>query len=57
MTDDRQNRTLGASTLDDEALPSRLSGGILDALDMAGVGDIGIAFERPVTYPRPATFD
>ena len=43
--------------MDDEALPSRLSGGILDALDMAGVGDIDIAFERPVTYSRPATFD
>lgn len=43
--------------MDDEALPSRLSGGILDALDMAGVGDIEIAFERPVTYPCPATFD
>lgn len=57
MTDDRQNKKLGASAMDDEALPSRLSGGILDALDMAGVGDIDIAFERPVIYSRPATFD
>ena len=37
-------------TLDDEQLPCRSSGSIPDALDMEGVGDIQIAFERPVSH-------
>jgi hypothetical protein len=30
---------------------------ILDALDTDGVGEIDIAFERPLSHPRFATFD
>jgi len=33
------------------------SANILDALNMEGVGDIDIAFERPSSHPRPAMFD
>ena len=32
-------------------------GTILDALDMEGVGDIEIDFDRPPSLPRPASFD
>ena len=32
-------------------------GTILDALDMEGVGEIEIDFDRPPCVPRPATFD
>ena len=32
-------------------------GTILDALDMEGVGDIEIDFDRPPSVPRPASFD
>ncbi|WP_342659373.1 hypothetical protein NPJ82_17935 (plasmid) [Sphingomonas sp. NY01] len=37
--------------------PRSLPANILDALDMDGVGEIDIAFERPSSHPRPATFD
>ena len=57
MTDDRQDRTPLAPAVDDDAPSGRSSGGILDALNMAGVEDVEIAFERPISHPRPASFD
>ena len=38
-------------------LPRDRQHGILDALDMVEVGEIEIAFQRPLSHPRPATFD
>lgn len=57
MTNDRRDR-MPETPLRQAAEPPRgPSANILDALDMAGVGEIDIAFERPLRYPRPATFD
>lgn len=53
MTDDH-----GETLLPQAAEPHcSSSSSILDALDMAGVGEIDIAFERSPSHPRPATFD
>jgi len=57
MTDNLQDRTPRAPAADDDAPSFRPSGGILDALNMAGVEDVEIAFERPVSHPRPVSFD
>jgi len=57
MTDDRADPTLSAPLPKDAEPPRDTSASILDALDMEGVGDIEIAFERPVTRSRPAMFD
>jgi hypothetical protein len=57
MSDDRQDRTPLAPAADDNEPTCRTSGGILDALNMAGVEDVEIAFERPISYPRPVSFD
>jgi len=54
MTDDRGNR-MPETPLPQDVEPPRRS--ILDALDMAGVGEIDIAFERSPSHPCPATFD
>jgi len=57
MTDDRRDR-MPEMPLRQAAEPLRGSpSNILDALDMAGVGEIDIAFERPPSHPRPANFD
>lgn len=57
MTDDRGDQT-SETLLPQAAEPPRgLSANILDALDMAGVGEIDIAFERSPSHPRPAMFD
>ena len=56
MTDDRQDRTPLAPAADDDEPSRRPSGGILDALNMAGVKDVEMAFERPISHPRPASF-
>lgn len=53
---DSENRGAASST-DDADKPGERGDGILDALDMKCVGDIEIAFDRPVRHPRPATFD
>jgi hypothetical protein len=34
-----------------------MSGGSLDALNMASVEDVEIAFERAISHPRPVSFD
>ena len=57
MTDDRADPTFRAPLLQDAEPPRDTSASILDALDMEGAGDIEIAFVRPVTRSRPATFD
>lgn len=57
MTDDRGNRMPERPLPDDVEPPCGLSVNILDALDMADVGEIDTAFERPPSHPRPATFD
>ncbi len=57
MTDDRGDRT-SETPLPHAAEPPRgYSANILDALDMDGVGEIDIAFERLPSHSRPATFD
>ncbi|WP_156350680.1 hypothetical protein [Sphingomonas sp. Leaf20] len=56
MTDNLQDRTPRAPAADDDEPYRRPSGGILDALNMAGVEDVDIAFERPISHPRPASF-
>jgi len=56
MTDNLQDRTPRALAADDDAPSFRPSGGILDALNMAGVKDVEMAFERPISHPRPASF-
>ncbi len=57
MTDDRRDR-MPEMPLRQAAEPPRGSpSNILDALDMTGVGEIDIAFERPPSHPRPASFD
>jgi len=57
MTDNLQDRTPLAPAADDDEPSRRPSGGILDALNMAGVEDVEIALERPISHPRPASFD
>lgn len=56
MTDDRRDR-MPETPLRQAAEPPRGPSTNIDALDMAGVGKIDIALERPLRYPRPATFD
>jgi len=57
MTDDRGNRIPETSLPQDAELPHDPPASIINALDMAGVGEINLAFERPISHPRPATFD
>lgn len=57
MTDDRRDRMSEMPLPHDEKPPRGPWANILDALDMAGVGEIDIAFERPLSHPCPATFD
>jgi len=57
MSDDRQDRTPLTPAADDNEPSCRTSGGILDALNMAGVEDVEIAFERPISHPRAVSFD
>jgi hypothetical protein len=54
---DAENRGAPASSNDDADQSGERGDSILDALDMEGVEDIEIAFDRPVSYLRPATFD
>ncbi len=57
MTDDRRDR-MPETPLRQAAEPPRgPSANILDALDMEGVGEIEITFERPHSHPHPASFD
>ena len=57
MTDDRDNQ-MAETPLPGDAEPHhRPLINILDALDMVDVGEIDIAFERPLSHPHPATFD
>ncbi|MDR6790738.1 hypothetical protein J2Y58_004121 [Sphingomonas sp. BE138] len=57
MTDDR-DRGMPETPLPQDVEPPRsASSNILDTLDMDEVGEIDIAFERPLSHPRPATFD
>ena len=57
MTDDRSNCMPETPLRQDAEPPRNLPANILDALDMDGVGEIDIAFERPLSHPRPVTFD
>jgi len=57
MTDDLQDSTPRAPAADDDAPSCRPSGRILDDLNMAGVEDVEIAFERPISHPRRVSFD
>jgi len=57
MTDDRGDRTFETPLPHAAEPPRGFSTNILDALDMDGVGEIDIVFERPPSHPRPATFD
>lgn len=57
MTDDRGDRTSKTSLRQVAEPPRGRSTNIFDALNMVGVGKIDIAFERPRSHPRPATFD
>jgi hypothetical protein len=57
MTDDLQDRTPRAPAADHDSPSCRPSGRILDALNMAGVEDVEIAFERPISHSRPVSFD
>lgn len=54
---DPENRGAAVSSNDDADQSGERSDSILDAIDMEGVGDIEMVFERPVSHPRPATFD
>jgi hypothetical protein len=57
MTDDHRDR-MRETPLPHDGEPLRgPSASILNALDMAGAGEIEITFERPPSHPRPATFD
>ena len=56
MTNNLHDRTPLAPAADDDEPSRRPSGAILDALNMAGVEDVDIAFERPISHPRPASF-
>ena len=57
MTNDRADPTFRASLSQDTEPAKDTPASLLDALDMEGAGDIEIVFERPVSHPRPATFD
>lgn len=57
MTDDHRDRMPETPLLHDGDPLRGPSASILDALDMAGVGEFEIKFERPPSQPRPATFD
>lgn len=57
MTDGRTDRVFRAPSRQEAEPPRDTPASILDALDMEGVGDIDIAFERPVSHPYPVTFD
>lgn len=57
MTDDHGNRMHEVPSRQDTEPPRGSPASILDALDMAGVGEIEITFERPTSHPRPATLD
>ena len=57
MTDDRGNR-MPETPLPQDAEPLHgLPANIFDALEMDGVCEINITSERPLSHPRPATFD
>lgn len=57
MTDDHRDWMSERPLPHDGEPPLGLSGNILDALDMAGVGKIEVTFERPPSHLHPATFD
>lgn len=57
MTNDRADPTFRAPLSQDAEPPRDTSVSVLDALDMEGAGDIEIMFERPLSHPRPTTFD
>ena len=57
MTDDRGNRMPETLLPQDVEPPHDPPASIINALDMAGVGEINLAFERSISHPRPATFD
>jgi|GEM_PF-3687043 len=57
MTDDRSDCTPETPLPQDAEPLHGIPANILDAFDMDGVGEIEIAFERPLSHPRPATFD
>jgi len=57
MVDNRRNGGSQPSASRDEEQLLRLSDSILSALDMEDVEDANIVFERPLSHPRPATFD
>ncbi len=57
MTDDRSNCIPETPLPKDAGPPRSASSSILDTLDMDEVGEIDIAFERPLSHPRFATFD
>ena len=57
MTDDRSYRMSETLSRQVGDPPRGSSSSILDALDMDGVGEIDIVFERAVTHPQPARFD
>jgi hypothetical protein len=54
---DPDNRGAVASSNDDADRFGERGDSILDALDMEGVEDIEVGFERPVCTPRLAIFD
>lgn len=57
MTDDRRDR-MPETPLRQAAEPPRgPSANIVDFLNRASVGEIDIALERPLRYPRPTMFD
>ena len=57
MTDGSGNRVPEMPLPQDEEPPRGPPASMLDALDMDGVGEIDIAFDRPLSHPGPATFD
>jgi len=57
MTDGSGNRMPETPLPQDGEPPHCRLAGILNALDMAGIGEIDIAVERPPSYPHTATFD
>jgi len=57
MINNRDNRMPETPVPRDAELFYGPSANILDALDIDGVGEIDIAFERPLSHPRPVTFD
>ena len=57
VIDDRENGGSKSLKPEDEGRPCRPSDSILDALDVEDAEGVDIVFERPVSHPRPATFD